>query len=742
MKKKATIVWTKVDEAPALATYSLLPIMKAFVKAADIELETKDISLAGRILANFPEHLTDEQKVPDYLAELGELTLKPEANIIKLPNISASVPQLKEAIKELKSKGYDIPDYPEDPQTEEEKALALRFAKVLGSAVNPVLRQGNSDRRAAASVKRFAMQKPHKMMKPWEPNSKTHVASMQSNDFYGNEKSIIAGDVFDFQIVLDKLDGERIVLKDGLTTTDGEILDATFISKKALRKFYKEQIEDAKAQGVLFSLHLKATMMKVSDPVLFGHAVAVFYEEVFEKYADVFEELGVNLNNGLGEVYNKIKTLPEELRKAIEQDIMNLYQKKPALAMVDSDNGITNLHAPNKVIIDASMPVVIRDGGKMWNAEGKLQDTKAVIPDRSYATMYQEVINDCKVNGAFNPATMGAVSNVGLMAQKAEEYGSHPTTFEIPFDGVVKVINAQGEVLMSNTVEAGDVWRMSRVNDIPVKDWVRLAVERARLSNTPAIFWLDKNRAHDRNLISKVEKYLQDHDTKGLEIKIMSPPEAMKYTLKRTRATLDTISVTGNVLRDYLTDLFPILELGSSSKMLSIVPLLAGGGLFETGAGGSAPKHVAQFLNEGHLRWDSLGEFLALMVSLEHLARKYNNEKARILSGTLDRAVSQYLENEKSPSRKAGELDNRGSHYFLAQYWANELAQQEEDPELRKYFEKGAAALRDNEKNILQEIAAAEGKPTGIGGYYLPDDSLAEKAMRPSETLNKIINAF
>ena len=742
MKKKATIIWTKVDEAPALATYSLLPVMNAFVKAADVELETRDISLAGRILANFPENLTAEQKVPDYLAQLGELTLKPEANIIKLPNISASVPQLKEAIKELKSKGYDIPEYPEDPQTEEEKALALRFAKVLGSAVNPVLRQGNSDRRAAASVKRFAMQKPHKMMKPWSENSKTHVASMQSNDFYGNEKSIIADEVFDFQIVLDTKDGKRHILKDGLTTTAGEILDATFISKNALRKFYKEQIEDAKEQGVLFSLHLKATMMKVSDPVLFGHAVAVFYEEVLEKYTKVFEDLGVNLNNGLGDIYNRIQSLPEDLRQAIEQDIMDLYQKKPALAMVDSDNGITNLHAPNKVIIDASMPVVIRDGGKMWNAEGKLQDTKAVIPDRSYATMYQEVVNDCQMHGAFDPATMGAVSNVGLMAQKAEEYGSHPTTFEIPFDGVVKVINAQGEILMSHAVEAGDVWRMSRVNDIPVKDWVRLAVERAKASGAPAIFWLDENRAHDRNIISKVEKYLQDHDTKGLEIKIMSPPEAMKYTLKRTRATLDTISVTGNVLRDYLTDLFPILELGSSSKMLSIVPLLAGGGLFETGAGGSAPKHVAQFLNEGHLRWDSLGEFLALMVSLEHIAHKYKNEKARILSETLDRAVSKYLENEKAPSRKAGELDNRGSHFFLAQYWANELARQDEDTELRKYFEKAANELLENEATILKEIAAVEGKPTDIGGYYLPNDNLAEKAMRPSTMLNTIIDAL
>jgi isocitrate dehydrogenase len=740
MERTSKIIWTKVDEAPALATYSLLPVVNAFTQAAGVVLETRDISLSGRILANFPENLKEGQKVPDYLAQLGELTLKPEANIIKLPNISASVPQLKEAIKELKSKGYDIPDYPEDPKTEEEKALALRFAKVLGSAVNPVLRQGNSDRRAAASVKKFAMKKPHRMMKPWGDNSKTHVAYMNHGDFFGNEKSIIANKTFDFRIELKGNKGESKILKDGLKSSEGEIMDATFMSKDALRSFYREQIADAKEKDVLFSLHLKATMMKVSDPLMFGHAVAVFYEEVLEKYADVMDRLGVNLNNGLGELYNKIQELPEAQRKEIEQDIMALYTRQASLAMVDSDNGITNLHAPNKVIIDASMPVVIRDGGKMWNAKGQLQDTKAVIPDRSYATMYQEVIEDCHVHGAFDPATMGAVSNVGLMAQKAEEYGSHPTTFEIPFDGVVNVVDKNGSVLMQHQVAAGDIWRMSRVNDIPVKDWVKLAVTRARATGSPAIFWLDKNRAHDANIILKVEQYLKDHDTNDLEIKIMAPKDAMNYTLKRTRAGQDTISVTGNVLRDYLTDLFPILELGSSSKMLSVVPLLAGGGLFETGAGGSAPKHVEQFLNEGHLRWDSLGEFLALTVSLEHLSANFDNPQAQVLADTLDLAISRYLENEKAPSRRAGELDNRGTHFFLAQYWAVELAKQDEDEGLKQKFESVAQQLLDNETTILSEIAAEEGKPTNIGGYYLPDDTLAGKAMRPSKTFNEIID--
>ncbi len=741
-EKTAKIIWTKIDEAPALATYSLLPIVNAFTKAAGVKVETKDISLAGRIIANFPDNLSEEQKIPDYLAELGDLTHKPEANIIKLPNISASIPQLQAAIKELQEKGYNLPDFPEEPKTDEEKALRERFAKILGSAVNPVLRQGNSDRRAAESVKKFAQKNPHRMMKDWPENSKTHVAHMNSGDFYANEKSVNLEKDTDFKIELHTDKGELITLKEGLSGLKDEVLDGTFMSKKALRNFYTEQITDAKEKEVLLSLHLKATMMKVSDPIMFGHAVDIFYKDVLEKYADVLDELGFNPNNGLEDLYKRIEKLPEGKKNEIIADIQALYKNRPELAMVDSDKGITNLHVPNNIIIDASMPVVVRDGGRMWGPDGQLHDTKAMIPDRCYATIYQEVIDDCKINGAFNPATMGAVSNVGLMAQKAEEYGSHPTTFEIPAKGTVKVTDATGKVLMQHDVEEGDIWRMSRVKDIPVQDWVKLAVSRAKATGAPTVFWLDKNRAHDAQIIKKVEKYLKNYDTSGLDIQIMSPDDAMKFTLKRTRAGKNTISVTGNVLRDYLTDLFPILELGTSARMLSIVPLLNGGGLFETGAGGSAPKHVQQFLKEGHLRWDSLGEFLALTASLEHLGNNFNNKKALVLSKTLDEAVSKYLENGKAPGRKVGQLDNRGSHYYLATYWAETLANQKEDNDLQSIFTSVAKQLKDNEEKILSEIAAAEGKATDIGGYYMPDDAKAEKAMRPSETLNNIINSI
>jgi isocitrate dehydrogenase len=737
---KPKIIWTKVDEAPALATYSLLPIVQAFAQAAGVDVETKDISLAGRTLANFPDYLQENQQVPDALAELGELTLKPEANIIKLPNISASIPQLKAVIKELQEKGYNIPDFPEEPKTEEEKALRQRFAKLLGSAVNPVLRQGNSDRRAAESVKKFAQKNPHKMMKEWPADSKTHVAHMNGGDFFGNEKSIELDNPTPFKIVLETKDGNQLVLKDNLQGEEKEVLDGTFLSKKALRDFYSKQIEDAKDKDLLLSLHLKATMMKVSDPIMFGHAVKEFFKDTLSKYKKELDEIGFNPNNGLQDLYDRLHKLPEEKQKEILKSLEEEYKERPRLAMVDSDKGITNLHVPNNVIIDASMPVVIRDGGRMWGPDGKLHDTKAIIPDRAYATLYQTVIEDAQKNGAFDPATMGTVQNVGLMAQKAEEYGSHPTTFEIPQEGQVKVLDDKGHVLMEFPVEKGDIWRMSRTKDIPVKDWVKLAVNRAKATGYPAIFWLDENRAHDAQLIKKVKKYLQDLDTEGLDIKIMSPQEAMKYTLDRVRKGQNTIAVTGNVLRDYLTDLFPILELGTSARMLSIVPLLAGGGLFETGAGGSAPKHVQQFVNEGHLRWDSLGEFLALMSSFEHLGEKYNNKKALVLSKTLDQAIGEYLENKKSPGRKVGQLDNRGSHYYLAKYWAEALANQNEDLELKEKFMPIAQALNDNEEIILNEIANAEGKPVDIGGYYMPDDNKAFKAMRPSKTLNEIID--
>uniref|UniRef100_A0A831U535 Isocitrate dehydrogenase [NADP] n=1 Tax=Geobacter metallireducens TaxID=28232 RepID=A0A831U535_GEOME len=735
------IIWTEIDEAPALATYSLLPIIQKFTKGTGVEVETRDISLAGRILANFPEYLTEEQRIPDYLAQLGELTHSPEANIIKLPNISASVPQLKEAIAELQSQGYKVPDYPEVATTDEEKAIQERYAKVLGSAVNPVLREGNSDRRAPLAVKNFSKKNPHKLG-AWTADSKAEVAHMTCGDFYENEKSVIMDEAIGFRIELVGKDGNTTILKDKLVAEKGEILDGTFMSVKALRKFYEEQIEDAKKNGQLLSLHLKATMMKVSDPIMFGHAVSVFYKDVFEKHAATFKEIGVNPNMGLGDLYIKIQNLPEAKRAEIEADIKAVYAKRPALAMVDSDHGITNLHVPNDIIVDASMPVVVRDSGKMWNAEGKLQDTKALIPDRCYSTMYKEIIRNCQKYGALDPATMGSVPNVGLMAQKAEEYGSHPTTFEIPADGTVRVVDANGKVLMEHDVEAGDIWRMSRVKDIPIQDWVKLAVRRARATGAPAVFWLDSNRAHDVNIIAKVITYLKDHDTTGLTIRIMSPVQAMRYSLERIRKGLDTISVTGNVLRDYLTDLFPILEVGTSAKMLSIVPLLAGGGLFETGAGGSAPKHVQQFVKEGYLRWDSLGEFSAFAASLEHLASTFNNDKAQILADTLDQAIAKFLDNNKSPARKVGQIDNRGSHFYLAMYWAEALAAQSKDAELQAKFAPIAKQLQENEAKINEELIGAQGKPVDMGGYYHPDKQKVEKAMRPSPTLNAIIDSI
>lgn len=731
------IIYTKTDEAPALATYSLLPIVQAFAKTANVSLETSDISLAGRIIANFPDMLTNEQKQEDALAELGKLAKTPEANIIKLPNISASVPQLKAAIKELQGNGYKIPDYPEEPKNDEEKDIKGRYAKILGSAVNPVLREGNSDRRVAEPVKAYAKSHPHRVG-AWSSNSKTHVAHMEDGDFYGSEKSVVLPAATKVKIEWEGASGTK-VLKDFFPLLEGEVLDSSVMSGKALSAFFEKEIADAKEKDVLLSLHLKATMMKVSDPIMFGLAVKAYFKEVFEKYADVFEELGVDPSNGLGDVYAKIASLPDAQRKEIEEAIKQVYKYKPALAMVDSDKGITNLHVPSDVIIDASMPAAIRDSGKMWGPDGKLHDMKAMIPDRCYAGIYQETIDFCKKNGAFDVTTMGNVSNVGLMAQKAEEYGSHDKTFKITEEGTVKVVDESGKVLMEQSVEAGDIWRACQTKDLPVKDWVKLAVNRARATDNPSIFWLDPNRAHDANLIKKVENYLKEHDTTGLEVKIMSPEEAMRYTLQRVKEGKDTISVTGNVLRDYLTDLFPILELGTSAKMLSIVPLLAGGGLFETGAGGSAPKHVQQFMEENHLRWDSLGEFLALAVSLEDLAEKTNNEKARILAKALNRANGKFLENDKSPSRKAGELDNRGSHFYLAMYWAEALAGQNENAELKTKFGPIAKALQENEQAIVNELNAVQGKPMDIGGYYQPDVQKASAAMRPCKNFNEIL---
>lgn len=741
-QKQSRIIYTKIDEAPALATYSLLPILKAFTKGTGIEFETRDISLTGRIIANFPENLTSDQKISDELAYLGEQVKLKDSNIIKLPNISASIPQLKEAIKELQDNGYKIPDYPEDPQSDEEKQLQIRFAKVLGSAVNPVLREGNSDRRAATAVKQHAKKNPHRMMQAWPPNSKSHVAHMNEGDFYGTEKSIVLDKPSKVKIQFLDESGHSTVLKEPFEILEGEIIDCSVINVKTLRSFLEQEMDKAKDSGVLFSLHLKATMMKVSDPKIFGHCVSVYYKDVFTKYEKVFDELGVNPDNALGDLYKKIEKLPEDKCNEIKKDIMEVYKKRPGLAMVNSDKGITNLHATNDVIIDASMPVVIRDGGRMWGADNELHDTKAVIPDRCYATMYQVVFEDCQKNGAFDPKTMGSVSNVGLMAQKAEEYGSHDKTFKATGKGKIQVVDASDKTLMGQEVQKDDIFRMCQVKDAPVADWVKLAVNRAKITNTPAIFWLDKNRAHDRQIITKVEKYLKDHDTSRLEIKIMSPVDAMKFSLERIRKGEDTISVTGNVLRDYLTDLFPILELGTSAKMLSIVPLMNGGGLFETGAGGSAPKHVQQFLKEGHLRWDSLGEFCAIVASFEHLASVFDNQKAALLARTLDNAIGVLLENGKSPSRKVHELDNRGSHFYLALYWAQALAEQTDDPDLQKKFHAIAKSLSDNENKILQELNDAQGAPVDIGGYYHPDFTRTIKQMRPSTTLNTIIDGI
>ena len=735
------IIYTATDEAPALATYSLLPIVKAFTKTAGIEVETRDISLAGRIIANFPENLTESQRIPDELTALGELATMSEANIIKLPNISASVPQLKAAIKELQSQGYKVPDYPDEPKNDVEKEVKARYGKVLGSAVNPVLREGNSDRRASASVKNYAKKNPHKMG-AWSAESKTRVAHMNSGDFYGSERSVTVSEAGVVKIEFVGQDGKTTVLKEKTTLKAGEVIDACVMSRRALRKFFEEQIEDAKKSGVLFSLHLKATMMKVSDPIMFGHAVSVFFKDVFEKHAATIKELGVDVNNGLGDLYAKIAKLPEAKRAEIEADIKACYKNRPELAMVNSDKGITNLHVPSDVIIDASMPAMIRESGKMWGADGKLHDTKAVIPDRCYAGVYQEVIDDCKKHGAFDPRTMGTVPNVGLMAQKAEEYGSHDKTFKSPGNGTIRIVDASGKTLLEQKVEEGDIFRACQTKDAPIQDWVKLAVTRARATGAPAVFWLEKNRAHDAQIIEKVNRYLKNHDTKGLDIKIMPPEEATRFSLERIRAGKDTISVTGNVLRDYLTDLFPILELGTSAKMLSIVPLMNGGGLFETGAGGSAPKHVQQFQEEGYLRWDSLGEFLALAVSLEHLANTFKNKKAQVLADTLDQANGKILDNNRSPARKVGELDNRGSHFYLALYWAQALAEQTRDTELQKHFVKAAKELATNEVKILGEITAAQGKPQDIGGYYHPNQEKTAKAMRPSATLNAIIEAI
>lgn len=738
-EKTPKILYTLTDEAPALATYSLLPIINAFLDTAGVAVETRDISLSGRIIASFPEFLKEDQRISDDLLELGEIAKSPEANIVKLPNVSASVPQLKAAIKELQNQGYAVPDFPDEPKTEEEKAIQAKYDKVKGSAVNPVLREGNSDRRAPLAVKQYAKNNPHSMGE-WSQDSKTHVASMGGGDFYGSEKSLTLASAAEARIELVDKEGNTTVLKDKLKLQEGEIIDASVMSVKALREFLKEQKEDAKQQGVLFSLHMKATMMKVSDPIIFGHAVRVFFAPVFEKHDKVLEELGVDPNNGFGDVISALANLPEDKRKEIEQDIDACYADSPDLAMVNSDRGITNLHVPSDVIIDASMPAMIRSSGQMWNKDNKLQDTKAVIPDRSYAGVFQETIDFCRKHGALDPTTMGSVSNVGLMAQKAEEYGSHDKTFEVPSDGTVRVVNASsGEVLMEHPVEKGDIWRMCQTKDAPVQDWVKLAVTRATATGTPAVFWLDKNRPHDAQLIAKVEKYLPAHRTEGLEIHVMSPDEATRFSLERIKEGKDTISVTGNVLRDYLTDLFPILELGTSAKMLSIVPLMNGGGLFETGAGGSAPKHVQQFVEEGHLRWDSLGEFLALAVSLEHLGNTFNNERAKVLGETLDQATGKFLENGKSPSRKVNELDNRGSHFYLALYWARTLASQNKDEELREIFGKVAQALEENEETIIGELKNAQGKRVDIGGYYKPDAEKTAAAMRPSKTFNELL---
>jgi isocitrate dehydrogenase len=738
MNNKAKIHYTKTDEAPMLATYSFLPIVRSFTDSSNIEVEPADISLAARILAQFPERLTSEQQVPDTLKMLGELVNKPEANIIKLPNISASEPQLEAAIKELQEKGYDLPDYPSSAKTDEEKQIKKKYDQVKGSAVNPVLREGNSDRRAPRAVKNYAKENPHSMGK-WSSDSKTHVATMKEGDFYSNEKSLTIEKADILNIELHENSGQKRILKEGLKVLDKEIIDATVMSKKALLNFLEEQVQDAKEKDLLFSLHMKATMMKVSDPIIFGHAVRVFFKDVFKKHAETFNKIGANPNSGLGDVMSSLSQLERDKKAEIENDLKNAFQKGPAIAMVDSDKGITNLHVPSDVIIDASMPAMIRSSGQMWNQQGKLQDTKAVIPDSSYAGIYQATIEFCKKHGAFDPTTMGTVPNVGLMAQKAEEYGSHDKTFEIEAAGKVVVTDSTGNTLIEHEVGEGDIWRMCQTKDASVKDWVKLAVTRAKSSGMPAIFWLDQERAHDAEVIKKVNVYLKNHDIKDLDIRIMSPEKATSFTLERVKAGEDTISVTGNVLRDYLTDLFPILELGTSAKMLSIVPLMNGGGLFETGAGGSAPKHIQQFVKEGHLRWDSLGEFLALAVSLEHLGENFNNSKALILAETLDAATEEFLRNDKSPSRKVNELDNRGSHFYLALYWAQALAKQDKDKELKERFSKLASDLDSNEEKILQDLIDAQGTPQNIGGYYYPTEELVSDAMRPSATLNEIL---
>ncbi len=735
------ITYTITDEAPLLATQSWLPIVKAYAKTANIAVTTKDISLAARILATFPENLTENQKCEDDLATLGKMVKQPEANIIKLPNISASLPQLKAAISELQAQGFDIPSYPEYFKTDEEIALKKRFSKVLGSAANPVLREGNSDRRAPKPVKNYAKKHPHSMGE-WSSESKTHVATMDHGDFFSNEKSVTVPKATSVKIVHTDTEGNTTVLKDNLTLLDGEIIDATVMSKKALISFIEKEIADAKAQGILFSLHMKATMMKISDPIIFGHVVKVFFKDVFDKHATILEEIGVNVNNGLGNLLNEIKELPNDQQEEIKADIQKCIDNGPALAMVNSDKGITNLHVPSDVIIDASMPAMIRTSGQMWNKDGKQQDTKAVIPDSSYAGIYQATIDFCKKNGAFDPTTMGSVSNVGLMAQKAEEYGSHDKTFEIQSKGKVEVIDANNTVLTMHQVEQGDIWRMCQAKDLPIQDWIKLAVNRAKASNTPAVFWLDKNRAHDAELIKKVNQYLPTHDTNNLDIRILAPKEATLFSLERIKEGKDTISVTGNVLRDYNTDLFPILELGTSAKMLSIVPLMNGGGLFETGAGGSAPKHVQQFTKENHLRWDSLGEFLALAVSLEHVAAKNNNKKSQLLADALDQATIKLLDSGKSPSRKVNELDNRGSHFYLALYWAEELANQTEDSELKEKFEKLVSKLKENETQIVDELISIQGTQVDLDGYYYPNQEKMEKAMRPSNTFNTILSNF
>lgn len=741
MTKAAKIIYTMTDEAPFLATHSLLPIIKAYTAPSDIKIETRDISLAGRILANFPDYLNEDQRVNDALSELGNLAKQPEANIIKLPNVSASIPQLIAAIEELQQKGYALPNYPDEPVTEEEKKVKAVYDKIKGSAVNPVLREGNSDRRAPKAVKNYAKKNPHSMG-AWSKDSKTHVATMSHGDFMHNEKSVTIKDLGSISIVHTDKAGNQTFLKKDMPVQAGEIIDGTVMQKKELISFLEAQVKDAKEKNVLFSLHMKATMMKVSDPIIFGHAVRVYFAELFEKHGETFEKLGVDVNNGFGDLINELEKLPENERKEILSDIQHIYETNPDLAMVNSDKGITNLHVPSDVIIDASMPAMIRNSGQMWDKNGDTRDTKAVIPDSCYAGVYQATIDFCREHGAFDPRTMGTVPNVGLMAQKAEEYGSHDKTFEIQLDGKVTVLDQDLNTLMEHEVSKGDIWRMCQVKDLPVQDWVKLAVSRARATNVPAVFWLDEERAHDAELIKKVKKYLPRHNTEGLEIKILSPEKATRYTLERVKEGKDTISVTGNVLRDYLTDLFPILELGTSAKMLSIVPLMNGGGLFETGAGGSAPKHVQQFIEEGHLRWDSLGEFLALAVSLEHLGSTFNNAKAILLSQTLDEATEKLLENKKGPSRKVNELDNRGSHFYLAMYWAEALANQDEDSTLKGRFAPVAEALKQNEEKIVTELNAAQGKPVNIDGYYLPDENLVNREMRASATFNYILESI